>query len=904
MDRVSHRAGQNRLTNVRLAPPVQQCHLLHRPKLLHDANNALTRRLLLVCAPAGFGKTTLCAQWRQATHHRGAKVGWLTLSELERDTSRFLYFVLLALQSAEIVSGRLNMLVERGIADMDQEFGLTTLIEIVADGGEAVAIVLDDYHLAQSPDVDHLVRQIIAAAPENLHLIIAARERPDVDFPRLLAFGQAYELSTDDLRFSEAETLAVIDPSTQPSVRQMIVEKMEGWPVAVQLANIVLKSGGSDAFNSNLRGQARHIAEYLSAHVLAGLSEGLADFIVKISILDRFSADLVASVLQIEDVHGLLAMLAPLEALVVPLDGHKWFRFHHLFSDYLQERLNALYPKEVPILHKRAAHWFADQGYLTEAVRHAGLSGDTTYCAHLIEEAGGWQLVLSGGTGALSNLLGNLPERDLDRFPRLAVAKAYLCLKVGQIERARSLVARARADLGGASAGPQPQLERDLFNVGALLGMYEDRSYTLAEFVELRQRISAPAKRDPLTVGVMQCVLAAAAIALGQLQEAQEAAKEGMCAMRQAGSVLGLNYTYFHLGIALLYRGHFRLAEEQFLAARALAEKNFGADSGLRDFFEILLTAMAYWRGHLTASRYVAFLEALDRIERFDGICEIFSIASEVEFEFCSHRRDRAGAQLAIDRMQRIADMRGLQRLQSIAQARELRYRVDFGDSGGAHDTAVRLLRTFRKGAWREAPFEWLPYVHVAMSLCEYLAARDNLMATQIAADLIECCENFGANFYLIQAKVLLATLRDKAGARHEAIEIMLQAARLASGNQIRAALTRNERALTLARAAVQKAARADPDCSVACLLKDGWDEQAGAQPPTDSILTAREHDVAAELAQGRSNKEIARALAMSEHTVKFHLKAIFTKLNVKSRAEAAIAIRQRRFVAPHYSNG
>ncbi len=893
---------QHWLVHAKLEAPRQQVHLIKRPHLQEILDQSLKRRLGLVAAPAGFGKTTLVSQWQIRLQKQEIKVAWLTLDENDADTHQFLSYIIFALAEAGVPVGQLEMLAEQGLTDMSRRAALSTVIDVIARFSGKIVLVLDDYYRLSSPEIDALVRDLVTSSPPQFYLLIISRLRPAINLPQLLATGHAIEVTAEDLRFSPAETEQAFESPVSSEVLNALYERTEGWPVAVQLAQLLIHGKLSeDDLLKQFRGHSGHIASYLADQILATLGEKTQEFLIRTSILERFNASLANAVCQRQDGWDVLTNLENLQALLIPVDEHhEWYRYHRLFADYLLDLLRRRYPSREVGLHMTASRWFEDHDQVTEAVRHAQLAGDFDRCARLIERQGSWELILFGGIGQLRNLLRHIPDSDLARFPRLQLARVYILTKDGRIPEARALYdAVVSNPLAELQAGA---LQRDLMNIGSMLEIYEDVHVTPPYLDELYQRQQTIAPEDALSRGINDCMLALSTLAVGRYRETSRVCQTAMRAMRQAGSMPGLNYCYLHAGVAAFYSGQFRQAEAHLRESRRLAEDNFGVDSGLKFMSNVLLGAVVFWRGEQTARDKQDFLSALKHVEQHDGWFEIYAFGLTAAVEMGLAQNDRKLAEEAIAQARRVIDQRGLPRLMQLARAQQLKLSdkpVDDSRSSLENDVEG-VLASCEVGCWKTDPYRWQPYVEIALIGCN--AALEPVQYLERLGDAIECCHSLGNRFHHIRLLVKRGQTRQHLGDQDAALDDIMEAVQLAAPERIRQPFRSSPDLAPLMRNAQKRIREETGDSLLLQFLAECM--TARTAPPgkttgetVEAGLSPREQEVLQELALGSSNKVIARALDLTEHTVKFHLKNIFTKLQVENRTQAIARAQQLKLI-------
>ena len=898
-----------RMHQLKLEVPRPPSNVVHRSRLMNALGSVLAFRLVLVTAPAGFGKTTLLAQWRDQLLNEGGRVAWLTLDESDNNVRRFLIGVIRALETAGLELDGLSAQAERGLTELTIDSVIRDLQGLLGRNGSSVTLILDDYHRASSTALDEFLGRWIPLLPDGARLLMSTRRRPMIGLPHLLGAGEAVEITSDMLRFTAHESRQVLDVGLAEAERDALVERTEGWPVALQLARLITLQGQADphAF-TRLMARGGHLWSFLSDQVLRGLSEEVVDFLLETSILERFSVEITDTVRGRDDSWRIMEQLEPLQSLLAPLDAEAvWYRYHHLFAEYLQAQLRQRRPTAISALHLRASIAFEQCDLLADAVRHASLAGDFARCSELVEQAGGWRLVLFGGLGQLSQLLDYIPAAERLSHTRLLIAEAYVNLKLGHLRDARStfdLVDRAIPE-------PPPDwaalndYERDILNIGVLIRTYEDNTVEPA-FLSFFETFQARfPNADGLTRGVLDCAGAVANLCIGQLERAEDFARKAMAGMREANSVIGLNYCFLHAGMACAYRGELTSAAAYLQRAKAMAIENFGADSGLKAIAEILICMVQFWSGGKLATGPDDLDEAFRHVCDYDGWFEIYAAGLDSRFRLAWLAADFEAMNRVIVDADVIVRIRGLDRLASIVDAqRLLRHTAANQASVLAEPLAESLAARFPVGSWRETPACWRPYQDVGFALTDWLLKRDqrNLkLARTRAGDLLACAQAIGARFYEIRALLLLAHVEAEAGQEYQAMVQLRAAVVIAAHSDIALPFVEQPQLAPLIRQLKRDLWDSGGDPVEASFLSDIDDRLCAtvdAQDGPMALLSPREQEVIAELAGGLTNKEIARVLDMTEHTVKFHLKNIFVKLGVDRRAHALAALRdsQRDF--------
>src|SRR5437016_11348542 len=385
-------------TKLYIPPPGP--HVVQRPHLIARLNEGLHRKLTLISAPAGFGKTTLVSEWLAG----GARpAAWLSLDEGDNDPARFLAYLVAALQTIvpDIGEGVLGAL--QSPQPPPPESMLTALLNEITTIPDNFILVLDDYHVLDAQPVDQALTFLLEHLPPHMHLVIATREDPPLPLARLRARGHLTEVRVTDLRFTPSEAAEFLNQGMGLNLSAEDVTALEarteGWIAGLQLAAISLQ-GHQDVtgFITSFTGSHHFVLDYLVEEVLQQQSESLQTFLLRTSILDRLCGSLCDAVLLTPSGSGqaTLEYLEHANLFLVPLDNERrWYRYHHLFADLLRQRLYQRSDSstgdevgDVTELHSRASLWYEDHGLSIEAFHHAAAAHDVARAERLIEGEG------------------------------------------------------------------------------------------------------------------------------------------------------------------------------------------------------------------------------------------------------------------------------------------------------------------------------------------------------------------------------------------------------------------------------------------------------------------------------------------------------------------------------------
>jgi LuxR family maltose regulon positive regulatory protein len=361
--------SSRRLIATKLYVPRAHPNLVPRPRLGEKLAEGMNRKLTLISAPAGFGKTTLLSEWRMIHLSVEWPVAWVSLEEADNESVRYLSYLIAALQTIEADTGEDSLALLRSPKSV-----LATLINEIPTISKDFALVLDDYHVIANEVVHDAISFLLDHLPPQAQLVIASRADPPLPLARLRARGQMTEIRAEDLRFMPEEAVAFLkdlmglDLSTREV--EALEERTEGWIAGLQLAALCMQ-GREDVpgFIEALTGSSRYILDYLAEEVFQRQLEGVRAYLLRTSILGRMSGALCDAVAGEDDGQEMLEQLERANLFTVPLDADRcWYRYHHLFAEFLRDRLRRTQPEWMPELHRRASEWYERDGLSTEVV--------------------------------------------------------------------------------------------------------------------------------------------------------------------------------------------------------------------------------------------------------------------------------------------------------------------------------------------------------------------------------------------------------------------------------------------------------------------------------------------------------------------------------------------------------
>lgn len=882
------------LIHTKLHMPRTSGDFIPRPHLTQRLNqglevkdNTFDRKLTLISAPAGYGKTTLATSWLQSVDR---PVAWVSLDESDNDLILFLQYLIAAIRTQFPTACEDVAQVFQGEYAPPLDNVTARLINDIVTIPEPFMLVMDDYHLIHDETVHKLLAGLIGKQPPNLHLVITTRGDPLLPLARLRAKGKMTEIRAPELRFQAGEAELVLHQLTgttldRPTI-EALVARTEGWIVGLRLAAIFWR--GKKDFASLLKesGGAPNtfVSEYLVSEVLDQQPEAIQDFLLKTSILDRLCGPLCEAVTGIDDpVNGGQAYLEGLEQanlFLISLDERQeWYRYHHLFRSLLARRLAAIHSaEEIKTLHRRASQWFAGQGQVEEALSHA-LVGDDMETAIKLVEDNSQNLLNRLERFTLERWLAMLPEEIIWQRPKLLLAQAWLLFRQWRISAMDAVLDRAEAclennekSLGSAERGAVSGQIKALRSVTTYL-VNKDYERALTSGKEALGQLPA-STRDAQAVAL--AFLSFSRQALGQRDEAVHQLSQVVEAPMPHGpakiqAFIGLSFIHWQAGnLAQLHQ-----SAKRFLAfaaenrqANALLGSNYNA--GLLHYEWNNLKRAADHFSKVVELRYRSnFVGALNSALALARIYQVWGRLGKSQEMIDVIRQDTLKLQNS-----------DLLPLVESAQARQWSLQGD-------EMTAKRWARAYRPETIHDnlLNFEF-PSLTQAWILvmsgtkADVLGVRRHLQEKLTVA----LADNFKRR--AIQILIHLALVHERLGDADEALAALDQAVRLAQpGGFIRSFLDGGPSLLPTLRRLPWVEDTGEYLAQVVAAFSETGRISASPAPPV--LLTRREKEILILMESGLTNREIADKLVISLHTVKRHASNIYKKLAVKGREQA-----------------
>lgn len=908
-----------------------------RPLLLRRLTAGLEagRRVTLVSAPAGFGKSTCVSQWVDSLEDLPS--AWLSLDPSDDDPGCFFSSLTAALQTVDANLGRdIRGMLRAGEIPSAENLSAALTADILTFNSPFV-LVLDDLHHIQDPLIQRTLERLISFPPPQIHLVLLTREDPPLSLARLRAHGGLTEIRAADLRFTPDDTGVFLRQTMNLSLSEndiaLLEEKTEGWIAGLQLAALALQGmffnrpqRAPSAFIASLKGSHRYILQYLTEQVLMRLPEETRAFLLETSILDELSAGVCNAVTGRTDSAAVLERLYAENLFLLPLDDEgRWYRYHHLFADLLRDLLLASPKDRWAQLHRRACRWYASEGNSAAAVEHALAAADYSAALELLEDHAA-DLIMQGHVKTLDAWVQALPSEQESRSPKINLAFAWMHILRGSALRAEPYIKRLREIFQNATRFTGGKEEEDSLKAEWLV-IQALISYGRGDLEECgllaEEAMENTPEKNARVLSLACYTRAGAHCALEEYPQAERLFRIALRHARQAGNQIAELLSTAGLSIMAFEHGQLRLASEIINPAVERLEESESKPS-MSCVIYGALAEVCYQRLQLEeARRYMLKALRLNDLGGYAGRigCRVFLSRLDLlegKTEDAATNIREAGEQIEEDTPAFI--------FQETA-AQQVRLHLALDNLSEAEQTLHNLGFSFNsifdypclsteKSLTYSAGLMYTGSLHIILYRADTLGDRSLLSAGLIlAGKLIEAALGHNSVLTAMEALLLRARLRaaeETAGSLSlkEVQKDILKALNLGEpegilgvfheqGEAVRPFLEdllKQPRLKSVFRGYIKHILtpgfRSSPPPKQS-LKTEKPPAGPGARIPTEP-LTDRELEVLARMAEGLKYREIADRLYVSLNTIRFHVKTIYGKLDVGNRTRA---IEKARFL-------
>lgn len=863
---------------------------VHRTHLIDSLENETPHhKLIQVLAPAGYGKTTLLAQWARSSRFA---IAWLSLDEADNDVERFFRYLFAMWETVrpEIAASQLGVLL--GAMSPDQEAVLTALINAAHDVPDHTVLILDDYHLIDDEAIHEALTFLLDHLPSTLHFVLASRGEPPLPLARYRARQALLAFRLEDLSFLPAETELFLNERlglalTRDSLMKLH-KQLEGWVAGLQLLALTLKRHPMEGEQVVVNGRHRFIADYLSQEILARLPDDVRQFLLQTSILERLCSSLCRAVTGREDSQKMLAALERENLFLLPLDDKReWFRYHHLFADFLQEELKRQQPGATAGLHQKAARWYLAHDLSEQAFRHA-VNGDDVELVLQVLERYIQSMLMGGEFKRLKQWLDSIPKAWHTDYPLLDLFQTGFLLFTGQLEAGvrcveaveQRLAATQREDAGWQLARTRA--------IRCSIACFQDdlaQAETFAD--EAFQNLPG---EDHFFRAIIYGSLGDTYRRHGRWREARNCYLELLHVIHMPAFRLQSVHVFGALADLNLRQGKLKAAADYWRKALAAIQEreNWGRlPLPLIGWVHIRLAELLYeWNEPAEAWNHL--LPGLERAE-LGGDVRAMIAGYQLAGRLALAEGDNEAAADYLEQARPLVADTHFSHWIGRFNRLQLEIWLAQDERQSAVDWSAQMLQD---QALKQRPESALTQLAIARALIIKGDALSLKQALTLLGQLFPTAAEEGRVGVHIEVLALQALAYEKQGRIAGAMTHLEQALRLAEPEgYIRCFL---DLGLPMARLLQEaRSRRVMPGYPERLLAAFGGDVRRPAQGILPEPLTDREEEVLELLAAGLTNPEIAEKLVISAGTVKKHASHIYGKLGVSSRTEAAARARE-----------
>lgn len=902
----------------KLFPPVSRSRLVDRSRLTNLQSK--DKKLTLVCAPAGFGKTTMLGQLYEQLQKTGVRCCWYSMDYEDKNPTHFLRYVIAAINTLQRDFGQdvLRLLDTTIVTDITDTLG--RLISELSDTSCNIALFIDDFHHGNTEQITRFIELLVNLSPPNFHLVIASRLRPYLSISNLQVHDELNEITANHLRFDNAETKdfmhRILKLDLTSEQLDNLVEHSEGWAAGLQLASLSLRDPSRrDKFIESFSGNLRDIADYLTTDVLNQQQPNVRDFLLRTSILDRLNAGVCDALTESNDGQELLAIVEHNNLFLVPLDGNgEWYRYHHLFQEYLFAQLRRIYPSEIGALYKKASDWFAQAGFINEAVDYALLSGDMAKVGHLVHTGTMKNMTIEGRMVELLSWVNRIPPNIKLKFPRLlmqeCLALAHLCRPV-EAEHVATQACTSIQELGKITdyrytESQLEQIHTEQAVLPLLIAFAKDDTKHIA--IKPLQTIET---NDDLILAMIHNFLGYVNLQKCQLKKAHGHLNKGRYHHLKQKIYYGAVFSdcFITMGYILQYQLH-KAYEQANAAERLVDDMPDGHSPGMAKAKVMQATVLYEWdRIDEAIDLLDAYLPLIERV----GQVSITQRGLLTLARCYIIKKQFDNGVKTLDRCLQVSQHTNRDYINLVVELEKSWFAYLSGDNAQLAkpydlERVEQLTRKLRKKWDRVTFFRLLLFIQNSIYTEEYELIQNTI--TQIKM----LCDSRNLKLYSIKLQLLAILNSIKVGEITSAYGLMTEVIELVyrqdgirivldAGPEIRSVLDGLDKKFLEESDSIK---RKFIDRLLNLSLVEAADNYSAGeqltihQEQTHTLvepLNRREIEIIKLVAMGESNAEIGTNLFISENTVKWHIKNIFAKLAVTNRTAAVVAAQQNQLI-------
>ncbi len=886
------------LLSSKVSPPRISINASRRDNLLDLLSANTDKRVVLLEAPAGFGKTLLLSQWREVLRLENNTVAWLSVSGNDQPDV-LLPYIAFALHQAGLdteVSGLLSPTYNQG----DLSYLLGTLLKLVEQHEKKCILVFDDFENIPDDSLSEIVKVLLRLQVANLQLVFACRKNPGISLSSLAVEGNVLNIGPQQLMFDKNEIDHFFNHSLAHSDIDKIIERTGGWPVALQL----IRSFGSTSADSknrpDINSSEKLVSEYFREQLFDNLRDEEKTFLLQTSILDIVTVDCADTIRESDDSLEIIHSLDYLEGIFSSLeDDQDSWRVHPLVREYLVSSLKESSLQEYQSLCLKTAEWLATNERGLEAMRYALSADNPAYAAEILEQMGGIMLWIREGMTRLTTGLRLLENFELKDHPRIQLGRCLIHMKTGDMNAARKAFDLAREVSAGFESdrlgGNDIQLKIESYSLEIMMAEYgcapDNPILPDTAFTFLLENTST----EPTIHGYIKTLQCLTSLQIGDFDNCMKHGREAITEYLSGHSLYGELYIYFYFGMAELARGNTAEALKQYNKATQTIQSDFPGDIGLKLLGSAVLGEYYWELGDFSkAKKHISHV--INNTADMESYFDIYMAAYQTSISFLLHEKGLKDALSFIDDAMAHAKKQSLHRLEDFLLCNQLSILYLSDSDDAALDLVENNPITFSPGE-RLAKLSWREIEAISLALARIARMRGGASAMSDTLDqLILLARDSNNQRLLINLEVQVTLNYLALDEEDKAIATLAKALQLAGhGSYLRPFLNEQQFLSCILEAtstSMQSSAFFASGFKLLEQLIQNESRQATSAGDADEF-SEREMQILSELSQGQADKLIARQTGLSAHGVRYHLKNIYAKMGVENRVQAVSRARE-----------
>ena len=886
------------LVSAKVSPPRQLVSVCRRQSLLQQLKRNDQYHTVWIEAPAGYGKTLLASQWREELLKNRRHVGWLTIDSND-DPDIFIPYLAfsLHLSGLDMLSTRLLLPSFQGIRTA---YSLGRLLHRIELSEQPVALIFDDCENASAELITKVFEPLLGMQPENLCVVFICRKNPGLSLSALSVQGRLLTIGPHQLAFNADEITEFFGGNLDKRQQLEIAEITGGWPVALQL----LRSFGALDTNPD-RINRKEINDYLKEQLVDKLPDDEKEFLLEVAVLNSVSANCADEIRLATDSNDMIKRLSYLGGIIGPLeDNSESYRIHPLVREFLLTELQDTRPEKFLLLNERYAGWLARNSLPIDAIRAALAAQQVDLAVEIFTRIGGLQLFLREGMPRLRMAMELFCGLELENYPRIQLARSLIYAKNGQIKKANDAFAVAVAGSSGNGADQDDTaLMIDRFIVEICLIEYGCTPAANVLSRDSLKYIMEYTAHDPAIHGciaTMQCLLHLQA---GSFERCVHYGLDAIANLTGCHQSYGVSHIHFHLGMAALAGNRLQQAQSHYDEAITISRTHFPGDTGLIFIGDVVTGELCWELGDRhTAGRHIKRI--ISHPKNVEAWFDLHMAAYQTTAQYILEDAGLDAALLFLDREDERSKAEGLTRLSKYLHA--VRFLIHYlaDDNGAAMaycsdriDAPAIVDQDSPQSTWREIEILTLAQIRIA------LLNTDTARADFLIAALLQYAEQTGNTRVLLYGMVQRAILENQTAGRPQALLTLAEALKRAGHNGYLRPFLQERHKLSGLLAAIAQDRRhpagRNTDKQVVKTANDlvNLISASGANENEAPTFNDREIEILVELAKGQPDKLIGKALGISAHGVRYHLKNIYFKMGVENRLQAICKAQQNGII-------